>query len=208
MKVFPLSLLLSSLLLASCSNIKDGEYLGGFVHVSGFGNGKEQKTEDQSESPSDSTEVNQEPQEPDYSAKARAQGVCWVGCPSKEPSPMDALEFRVSGVDVDTAYVRIKREFNFKTRSERLEANPNLDGWLEHTLDFRYQATPGVNYLMRGYKEHVYLQEESPNTLQVEIYKDGVSAVLIKASFYSGNTSDVDGYKASLKNRILSSING
>lgn len=194
---FSTILLSTSIFLSGCAGVKEGEYLGGFVKVERIdqsSNSSEKKVTESKVGKSN---------EADNSAKANAQGLCWIGCKSKEPSPMSDFEFKLEGIDVDTAYVRIKREFNFKSRSERLEANPKLDGYLEHTLDFRYQATPGVNYLMRGYKPHSYGSEETPNTIQVELFKDGSERISVKVSFYSGSIKDVEGYKDSLKSRII-----
>lgn len=199
------------LALSSCATIQDGKYLGGILHVEGFSKPKQDVSDSASEQTAGDPVAQEEvtvPPKRDLSAQANAQGVCWIGCKSKEPAPMEKVEFSIAGVDVDTAYTRIKRDFDFKTRAERIEANPNVEGWLENTLDFRYQATPSVNYLMRGYREHKYLKEETPNTIQVEVFKDGASKVFIKVSFYSGNTKDLEGYKSSLKKRIIETVKG
>ncbi|MCG8537317.1 MAG: hypothetical protein MI808_19690 [Pseudomonadales bacterium] len=201
-----------ALALSGCANIQDGEYLGGFVRVKGFDSNKQGQPAASSSHESEQVAVSRDDSKPqqerDLSAKANAQGVCWIGCKSNDPSPMESIEFSLSAIDVDTAYTRIKREFNFKTRAERIEADPNVEGWLDGTLDFRYQATPGVNYTMRGYREHKFNTEETPNTIQVEIFKDGADQVFIKASFYSGNTKDLEGYKSSLRQRIIKAAKG
>ena len=119
---------------------------------------------------------------------------------------METFEIALNS-DIDTAYNRIKREFGFKTRAERIKADPRVKGWLKVTLDFRYQSTPGVHYLMRGYKKHSYKNEESPNTIQVELFKGGKNKVDVVVSFYSGNTTDITGYKQSIARRISKAVN-
>lgn len=189
-------------LFSSCSGTQggkglEGSYLGGIIHVKAVN--KQQ------------TRVSQNKQEVrinNMSAQANAQGFCSYGCKSVEPNPMTSFEFAIDNIDVDTAYLRIKREFNFRTKDEKISEKPFLKNMLASSLDFRYQSIVGVNYLMRGYKDHKYLKEETPNTIQVEISKDGQDKVFLKISFYSGNTKDIKGYKESLKSRIINSVKG
>ena len=192
-----LSILLLITLTSGCA-IKSGEYLGGFVKVNVSDKGETQ------ELPSEQKKSS----EPNMTAQANAQGLCMIGCQSKEPSPMEKMQFSISDVDIDSLYNRIKNEFDFKSRQERIESNPTVEGFLDHTLDFRYRALPGVSYLMRGYKEHNYENEETPNTIQVELFKDGINKVSVLVSYYSGNLTDMSGYEKSLKERVLSASKG
>ncbi|SMM99650.1 hypothetical protein SPONN_829 [uncultured Candidatus Thioglobus sp.] len=178
-------------LLSGC--IKDGSYLGGLVSVERL---------DKQQTSKSNKRIN------NMSAQANAQGFCSYGCKSIEPNPMASFEFAINDIGVDTAYTRIKREFNFKTRNELISEKPFLESLLSSSLDFRYQSIPGVSYLMRGYKEHNYSREETPNTIQIEISKDGKHRVFLKVSFYSGNTRSIRGYKKSLKSRIIKAVKG
>ena len=50
----------------------------------------------------------------------------------------------LSGVDIDTAYVRLKRYFNYKTLEE---FTPYDRKWIRY-MGFRHEAMPGVRYDM------------------------------------------------------------
>lgn len=57
--------------------------------------------------------------------------------------------FTVPGVDVDTAYLRVKRYFGFNTPGER-QAHPPYPTQAELTaFGFRHETLPGVRYWMR-----------------------------------------------------------
>ncbi|MEN8131241.1 MAG: hypothetical protein ABFS45_13820 [Pseudomonadota bacterium] len=138
--------------------------------------------------------------------KDGAWGRCCRYGRGKEPDPMRGFEFFYP-LDVDTAYLRIKREFGFTSRQD-YAANPAMQGWIDNKflLHVRYEATPGVHYKMRNFIEHAYGSEESSNTIEVELSKDGANQVSIRVAYYSGNTNDPKGYEASLKQRIENTI--
>lgn len=141
----------------------------------------------------------------DMSARENAQGICWIGCTNKGPLPMRRFDLACQ-IDVDSAYSRVKREFDFRSKAERLEVAPRLNGWLSSTVDFRYQETPGVSYTMRGYKHHISGSEESPNTIQIELAKSSDGETAISVSYYADNIRDIADYEKSLEERISYSL--
>ncbi|EHK90219.1 hypothetical protein [Aggregatibacter actinomycetemcomitans] len=83
-----------------------------------------------------------------------------------------------SSRQIDTLYVRIKREFGFNTREEEIKARGGQTlgsadrGWAEHgmiTSGFIHEATPGAYYHLAdefkyGYLD-VVLEKEAKNVL-------------------------------------------
>ncbi len=112
-------------------------------------------------------------------------------------------------MDVDTAYLQIKREFGFKSRDD-FALNPPTQMAMDGNRFFhlRYEATPGVHYIMRNWVKHPYGSEESSNTIEVELFKDGANKVKVRVAYYSGNTIDAKGYASSIRQRIERAIGG
>ncbi len=138
--------------------------------------------------------------------QAGAWGFCCRQGRGVEPEPMSAFEFTYP-LDVDTAYLRIKREFGFLSR-EDLSRKPIVLNYMEEKRLFhlRYEATPGVHYKMRNFVAHPYGNEEPSNTIEVELSKEGADQVSIRVAYYSGNTKDPKGYEISLKQRLERTI--
>ncbi len=138
--------------------------------------------------------------------KEGAWGFCCRQGRGTEPEPMAAFEFSYP-VDVDVAYLKLKQEFNFLSRDD-LARKPIVQGYLDekHLFHLRYEATPGVHYKMRNFVKHPFGNEESSNTIEVELFKAGTDRVKIRVMYYAGNTKDTKGYEASLKQRIERTI--
>jgi hypothetical protein len=108
------------------------------------------------------------------------------------------LEFIVNK-DIDVAYPKIMREFGFYRHEQRYDSDSGLPICDVHLL---YINEPGSHYQMRNFIKHAYGNEESKNTIEVDLSKEGEGKVLVRVSYYSGNTLDKAGYEASLRNRV------
>ncbi len=75
-------------------------------------------------------------------------------------------------IDVDTAYVRLKRHFRYKTLEERKRSS---GGWVDQ--GFRHETTPGARYWM---KDGVSLEVDGRTLrgwLSMEIERDGQGSI-------------------------------
>lgn len=115
-----------------------------------------------------------------------------------DPDPWTSFEFVVNK-DIDVAYPKIMREFGY-TRVEPMYHYGTSLPICE--IDSRYEEVPGSRYQMRSFLKHSYGNEESENTIEVDLSKEDVGKVRIRVSYYSGNTLDPHGYEASLRKRI------
>jgi len=110
---------------------------------------------------------------------------------------------------VDTTYIRIKREFGFLTRDEKLSRMyiPNASEWLKHEGSFRYEALPGVSYHMRHYVTHRYKGVNREHTIDAVIEKNG-SASDVTLTYWVDNIprSQLNAYGRSLKSRALRAV--
>ncbi|MEW8139159.1 MAG: hypothetical protein AB2761_19010 [Candidatus Thiodiazotropha endolucinida] len=124
----------------------------------------------------------------------------------REPDPMSSFIF-VYQKDIDTAYIRIKKEFGFLSLDD-MNNNPYVRDAVKSKslLHIRYVAIPNVQYTMRNWIRHPYASEEPSNTIEVDLAKEGQNKVRIQVSYYSGHTIDKAGYETSLKQRILRSL--
>jgi hypothetical protein len=116
----------------------------------------------------------------------------------RDPNPWTTLEFIVNK-DIDVAYPKIMREFGFRRFEPRYYHDSGLPVCEVH---LRYINEPGSHYQMRSFIKHSYGNEESENTIEVDLSKEGEGKVLVMVSYYSGNTIDKAGYEASLRNRV------
>lgn len=107
-----------------------------------------------------------------------------------------------TSIDVDTAYVRIKSEFGFKTLEERLALTPSIR--YTQTLyndGFMYSAEPGVRYLMRDRTG----EQKNGRVIQVEISKDG-SGAIVEFAFATAGLDVVSDYEMQMISRISGAI--
>ena len=211
-----LAVLTASVLLVGCVTLEtpDTKYVmkkDGFEEV---GKPAVQKSEE-AEQPvvtesSSKTSGDVQPQKSDdwTPNKEGAWGFCCQQGRGREPAPMGSFEFKYP-LDVDTTYLRLKQEFGFHSREDYAK-NPFSQNWMDEKrlLHLRYEGTPGVHYKMRNWVNHPYGNEESSNTIEVELFKDGANQVKIKIAYYSGNTLDAKGYASSIRQRIERALEG
>lgn len=127
-----------------------------------------------------------------------AFGSCYRNGLEEDPDPWTSFEF-VINKDIDVAYPRIMREFGYirlETVYHYATHIPICD------IHSRYVEVPGSHYQMRNFIKHSCGNEESENTIEVDLSKEDVGKVRVRVSYYSGNTIDSLGYEASLKKRI------
>ena len=110
-------------------------------------------------------------------------------------------------LDVDTAYLRLKREFNFNTIEERL-ANTHTTGDTGgrdallsdlYNAGFAFEGQTGVYYLMRD------RTTETDRIIQVQVSKNG-SGSRIDFAFVTAQLVSVPQYRDQLRQRILKSV--
>lgn len=102
-----------------------------------------------------------------------------------------------SNRDIDTLYVRIKREFSFDTRNEALAKNPSVPEWLREKVltenGFAHETTPGSYYHMAD--------QYTFGHLSVVLEKEGKGTVVN----WSVKTTDKS-VGPTIKKRILKAI--
>ena len=203
--------LAATVLMTGCVTLEspDTKYVmtnEGFMEVSkpAIQQSAEESAQQKVASPSVSTSTDPVKKRIDSSEKNKreAWGSCCIYGRGTNPEPMSAFEFSYP-LDLDIAYLRIKREFGFKSR-EDFALNPPTQRAMDGNRFFhlRFEATPGVHYKMRNWVKHPYGSEESSNTIEVELFKDGANKVKVRVAYYSGNTLDAKGYVSSLRQRI------
>lgn len=109
-------------------------------------------------------------------------------------------------VDVDVAYIRIKRAFGFKTTKEVSAESSFIAGLVEHGQlhRFRYEALPGVSYKMRN-----SIKPDFKVVVQVELTKEAVNKTRIQGWFNKlGVSGSVDDYKRALIGRLKAAAAG
>ncbi|MEW8048435.1 MAG: hypothetical protein AB2805_18290 [Candidatus Thiodiazotropha sp.] len=134
---------------------------------------------------------------------SKATGYCYRHGRKRDPVPWSSVVL-TTNKDIDVVYPKIMREFKYnRKRLMRSNRNTTLPGCDVH---LRFEEVPGSHYQMRSYIKHVYGNEESRNTIEVDLAKEGPNKVRIQVSYYSGHTIDQAGYEASLKQRILRAL--
>ncbi|MEM8948414.1 MAG: hypothetical protein AAGA21_19195 [Pseudomonadota bacterium] len=111
-------------------------------------------------------------------------------------------------VDVDTAYLKIKREFGFLTYEERLAKSPNLQrGWLEKDTSFKHTTIAGVSYQMKNRVPHAFGGEKRSHNFEANVEKDGEgSIVMMKFWIPSQDGLDVEAYSKSIEARARNAL--
>lgn len=116
----------------------------------------------------------------------------------------DRQEFQdelTSKRDIDTLYVRVKRELGFKTKEEAMKCNPNTNlncRWVEAAVTeggFLHEKTPGVYYRMADsfakqgkYYMDVTLEKDGSHTRVIwkvrgsKDFADEIKAELLKTA--------------------------
>jgi hypothetical protein len=131
-----------------------------------------------------------------------ATGYCYRYGRKRDPVPWTSFSFIINK-NIDALYAKIMREFGYARR--RAVINP-VTNQPTCSVDFRYEEIPGSHYQMRSYIKHHYGQEQSKNTIEVDLANEGADKVRIQVSYYSGHTKDKSGYEASLKQRVLKAL--
>jgi hypothetical protein len=132
-----------------------------------------------------------------------ATGYCNRHGRARDPVPWTSFAF-VIDQNIDVVYPKIMREFKYNyKRLKRSNVQTTLPGCDVH---LRYEEVPGSHYQMRSYIKHHYGQEQSKNTIEVDLANEGADKVRIQVSYYSGHTKDKSGYEASLKQRVLKAL--
>ena len=135
-------------------------------------------------------------------ALAETSGNAFLGAPYREASdnwfvgsPLD------TAMDVQTAYVRIKREFGFSTDKERLANTPGVYGDIGtlYSVGFAYASEPGAYYLMRDNTA------STQRIVQVEISKSGEGA-LVEYAFATAGLENAPEYDFEIQKRIRSAL--
>ena len=109
-------------------------------------------------------------------------------------------------MDVDLAYVKFKRAFDYKTRSEKLiEAglDPNCTDDLMCRFDqgFKHYTQPGISYKMN---DQVHLDSGYYlGWLSIELEKAGSQKTMVFVKYCEGGTEGFDsGYTQIINNKI------
>lgn len=108
-----------------------------------------------------------------------------------------------TNIDVDTAYVRIKREFGFNTLEERLATTPGVYGSAQELYrnGFMFSAEPGARYLMRDRTG----PQKMGRIVQIEVRKEGAGS-LVEFAFATAGLASVSVYEKELRARIVGAL--
>jgi len=99
---------------------------------------------------------------------------------------------RLSSTDVDTAFVRLKRHFRYRTLEERIEASPwKKRAWIDE--GFRYEATPGARYWMKDSVDIKIGSETQRGWLSTEVERNGAGAIVRLGFCVGGSDGFVGG---------------
>jgi hypothetical protein len=128
------------------------------------------------------------------------RGYCYRQGRKTDPVPWTSIVLTINE-DIDVVYPKILREFKFDRKYlNRINEYKGCD------IGLRFDEVPGSHYQIRSYIEHKYGNEESKNTIEIDLSKEGPNQVRLQISYYSGLTVDKPGYEASLKQRLLRAI--
>jgi hypothetical protein len=105
--------------------------------------------------------------------------------------------------NVDIAFLKIKKEFNFYTEDEIRKEWGSLTAVKLRSVDYAYDAVPSVFYHMRSEREHDTLMI----VLDVKIEKQSDTASQIEVMYtLDGSGVNTDRLTASLERRIRAAI--
>lgn len=107
-------------------------------------------------------------------------------------------------VDVDTAYLKIKREFGYQTDREIDQEWGSLASTKKQTFSYAYDATPGVFYQMRAHRDH----NGAKAVIDSKIEKAGEgSSKVIVTYWLDSAVADTGAFSHSLQQRITRALN-
>lgn len=99
---------------------------------------------------------------------------------TKQPS--EPVQFSMTaGVDVDTAYTRLKRTFGFRTLDEIAPEGDRRRDWIKLSKGYHHRMTPGVQYSMRERRD---IDGEN-GIIQIDMDRDGTGTYL-DVTYYAG----------------------
>lgn len=107
---------------------------------------------------------------------------------------------------IDVAYLKLKREFGFKTRKERERNFGRYKGWLDSAEEFRYEALAGVSYHMREHTKHSYKGVNSKHTIDMILETNGAGTNVVITYWIQKPKSTLRSYSKSLKHRSLQAL--
>lgn len=113
------------------------------------------------------------------------------------------IEFKVP-VNVDLAFIKIKREFKYQTEQEiHQEWGKKLSRAKMQTFSWAYDATPSVYYHMRAPRDHngVYVIIDS----QIEKRTDKESQIIM-TYWLKDRSINANQFGKTLKNRVMQAI--
>ena len=172
------SIILLPLLLSAC--VQDGSYLGGVVKVEGFSKPNQAQPKEHSEA----SEIN--------------------SAPTKNLYASTSFEVATE-LDVDSSYVRLKREFGFRSKEEVLREPAGQWALLDES--FRYEAIPGVSYHMKTQIKTTELKNTQYHNLEMFIEKDAAKTKIISKIWISEKDSDqLNSYANDLKSKVLATL--
>ncbi len=179
------------LVLASCSSI-DGDYLGGAVQVRTGDGPSNNANEDAYDNTSESLDPYMDIDE------SRFEGVPW-----REGT----ISFLYES-DVDTAFMKIKNEYEYYTEAEVMREYGAVVGeWKLLDQSYIYEAVPGVFYKMMDRRNHQFNGVTRRHNIYFEIKKNGNnSQINIMFWVKDPDIVSLSDYGKSLKDRTINAL--
>jgi len=111
------------------------------------------------------------------------------------------------GKDVDVVYLKLKREFGFKTRKERERGMfYETREWLDVAEEFRYEALPGVSYHLREYTKHLHQGVMHQLTIDLVIEKSEKGTAAAFTYWIQLPPAQLSIFSNSIKKRALKAL--
>lgn len=109
--------------------------------------------------------------------------------------------------NIDKAYLKIKREFGYKTKAERARGmGPQGERWLDLVDSYRYEALPGVSYRMREHTTHNYKGRNDSQTIDAQLETNGAGTDIIITFWIKKPRLSLASFGNSLKSRVLNAL--
>lgn len=153
--------------------------------------------------PEESEVADNEPKaQEEASEPVRASTRTVVDPNTQAATPEHQVAFTVP-VDVDTAYLKIKRELGYQTDREVDQEWGSLASTKKQTFSYAYDATPGVFYQMRAHRTH----DGAKAVIDSQIEKSGEGSKVIVTYWLDNAAVDAGAYGRSLQQRITQALN-
>ncbi len=108
--------------------------------------------------------------------------------------------------NIDRAYLKVKREFGFKTRTEMLGYESYKKENLDYDEGFRYEAMPGLSYHMRTHTSHRYKGASLMHTIDIVLENNGSGTDVEITYWVQKPRSALRDYGNSLKARVIKAL--